>query len=582
MKAPKLIIGNPETTEDGASFSRFVLPFRYCLEPLGPNGTTLIYKGVDFIPSLGDRTFERLHYLTIETANVLFERARWFELSSDAKACLEPVTCDVPLVSGTFSVAMSRPRIVLFELPKSEKASQSSARDACPTADDLLATGFLLVDLYFPEQDDHQPPAIDDLLRLNELFRYCRVPFKGHTEKYGTTLNAFAFRYSLPVAPSDSNEGNAGKNERSSDVYHDRWANLLDYPLRLDDDGSLFRLFPGNWQLNAAKSQSNPLYGSGRDSRGWVIHADNRAFVWTCAVVPEGTFALQTEIGAPVAVAPHSLGHWVKLLNVDPPGGSAAETHATSSFEQTWAEVRTYRRWEHAGTAYGFTTHSGALMVGQGHYATNFADMYFDQTLLLLFLRATTFRFSESLSRLSADMRSRQGILAEELRERFDTLRREFALFTNLYQFPLVSNQQQGLELYTLARKSLDVDDLFREVQQEIESTHSYIELRDTQRQTQTTTLLSYIGAFGLALGLAMAFLGMNVIIPDFKRTGQPCGDWSCVGWWTLENVGLFAGVTLLAGALVWFCVKLTRSLLGYPPLAWRTLSALWANRRRR
>lgn len=192
-----------------------------------------------------------------------------------------------------------------------------------------------------------------------------------------------------------------------------------------------------------------------------------------------------------------------------------------------------------------------------------------------------TFRFSESLSRLSSDMRRHGDALPEPLRERFDELRRELALFTNLYQFPLVSNQQQGLELYSLARKWLDIDQLFREVQQEIESTHSYVELRDTQRLARATAILSYVGSVGLALGLAMAFLGMNVIIPDFKRIGEWCRDCSCVRSWALENLGWFAGVTGTSLVLVWFGIQLTRSLLGYPPMQWRTISALWANRRR-
>ncbi|MGH8613413.1 MAG: hypothetical protein ACREYF_15710 [Gammaproteobacteria bacterium] len=61
-------------------------------------------------------------------------------------------------------------------------------------------------------------------------------------------------------------------------------------------------------------------------------------------------------------------------------------------FEREWAKERTYRRWEEWGSYYGFNYHSGAML---GPPETNppfwrhFAEVYFDQVLLLLYLRVS-------------------------------------------------------------------------------------------------------------------------------------------------------------------------------------------------
>jgi hypothetical protein len=42
--------------------------------------------------------------------------------------------------------------------------------------------------------------------------------------------------------------------------------------------------------------------------------------------------------------------------------------------------------------------------------------------------------------------------------------------FSTLYQFPLLSTQQQSVEMYDLARRQMDIDALFRDVDKEIDA----------------------------------------------------------------------------------------------------------------
>jgi Mg2+ and Co2+ transporter CorA len=171
--------------------------------------------------------------------------------------------------------------------------------------------------------------------------------------------------------------------------------------------------------------------------------------------------------------------------------------------------------------------------------------MYFDMFLLLLYVRVTLFRFSTQLTVISKGARGQQGDNIEKWSEEFEKLRWQFALFTNLYQFPLISNQQQGLELYALARKCLDVDDLYKEVQSEVRSSHEFILQKQQQRQSETTTRLTMVATIGLALSIVLAFLSTDFGKREADSFAQLAYhseflNWRGVGWLALGGLSLF------------------------------------------
>ncbi len=527
-----VVAGDPETKEGGATFSRFVLPFKYRLKRVEkPAGGQWFEKDVSLDEKTG-RVYERLHYLTLETAGVLFRRASWFKFTGPSESFWIP-SCGDP--TRKVKVTRADLRIVLFEYSAPETPGEIDA--------DLLRTGFLLFDLHFTdpasiEENGHfAAPRFDDLLRLNELFRYWRRPYYEHQ-----------------LAPA---LGNLAACLSGNSAYHERWAAMLDLPI-VDGDRA-FELFPRKWGKEASQDAAHPArmfkeaLGDTGPRNSWVTYADNRTYVWTCAILDKGLNTLRLAFDAKAAPA-EALGHWVKLLNVDMPGPTPEASNSTREFETEWARERSQKRWEESGTVYGFTTHSGAMLAAPSvnpPLVRHFADMYFDQTLLLLYVRVTTFRFSEALSAISA--KARDGGAGNRKadnvwRSEFDRLRRDFALFTNLYQFPLVSNQQQGIELYSCARTGLDIDDLFKEVQQEINSTHDYFELLDTRQQMQTTTVMSLAGGFGLAVALAMTFLSMNML--KFTAVEWPLGRGTIgtAGEWLLLILTVAVSALLLFG----------------------------------
>ena len=480
----ELETGDPWNAENKpSSYSRFLLPFSYTLQKkrfLCCKKIPLHFKEVQ--PNKYDR--ERLLYFTAETANVLFRRAIWAEIDADL---WRDAKCGGPFLFQSVNrntvlpieICLAPPRLILFE-------GGAGNRSSHPT----LRHGFLILEAFFPDADPpcERYPCLDDLLEFNELFRYVDCPFPEHSEKFANALAEFPANYVTGGKIRDI------KGNKPFFCYKSRWLSLLQSPLLTEKKGC-FRLVPENRIPDEQDDRfiENHLACTGDNC---LPYADNRAFVWTAAIVKDGGSALAEQYKRKRAVArPWEFGHWCRLLNVDPPDKTSEGSHLVRAFEQKWAEERTYQRWAELGTWYGYSYHSGAMLadaLSEPPLWRYFGEMYFDQVLLLFYLRITLFAFSRELTRMN------QG--DSEQRDEFNLLRASFAKFTNLYQFPLISNQQQGLEMYKVARKSMDIDDLFKEVQEEISSTHEFLEMQANRRLGKMANILTGLAAI-IAVG---------------------------------------------------------------------------------
>lgn len=116
---------------------------------------------------------------------------------------------------GRIDVCMKPPVLVLFEWGKTDKAEN-----------DLLKTGFLIVELYFKNNAGNMSwpaPTLDDLLELNELFRYWHRPYERHEER---------FKLLFENTPLTFREDDViGQCNDSEAVYFRRWSSLLDLPI---------------------------------------------------------------------------------------------------------------------------------------------------------------------------------------------------------------------------------------------------------------------------------------------------------------------------------------------------------------
>lgn len=464
-----LIIGKPNLppNEKIATFTRFVLPFAFQLQ-----STPDVSDSANLFYTLNDKTdlsyIKRRKYFTRETADTLYEHGQWLSICDAwTQTAWGKAEITVTLREQQFKIGMLPPQIVLFELPEIKELETST----------ILQTGFLYVDVYFPEQQDNHP-QLDDLLVLNEFFRYFGIPYDAHAKIF---KNIFA---NVPIK-ADSNETIASLVELG--CYFERWANLLEIPIQFNNQ--YYQLFPKSWATAARDWMYNK--STDKNAEHWQIYADNRCYVWTVAFLAEGGEALKLEFElGKTTLDAKDYGHWIKLLNVDNPPfdfvsykyKTPNETHKSiSPFEREWAEQRTYKRWEQDGSWYGFCYHSAAILAPPISFIFSpSASYYFDTTILLLYIRMALFRFGRELSKAIQDHDEKAKM--EKLRQ----LRSEFSSFTVLYQFPLLSNQQQSIEMYEINRKFLDIDQFFDEIQKEVDNTHEFYELVEANNQAET------------------------------------------------------------------------------------------------
>jgi hypothetical protein len=467
---PPIICSLPEKREEPASFTRFMLPFSYKQEPWKGSKAGL----TPYVESFGvsaERMVARREYFTSDTGTVLFDRAKWLVLDQPGR------TCEVQGRNhAVLSLEMMPPRVVLLEWPgRDETGHVRLARE-------VMRTGFLLVDVRF--LSGKTAWQIEDVLAFNDAFRYWRKPWTGHDV---ADIGGYTYRDLVP-------------DYNASDPYFGRWAALLRHPVEID--GRTFALFPGaddgvGWFEEALHWQE---FSDGKP--GWIPYADNRTFVWSSVLLERGTKAIE---------GPEIDGIWIKLLNIDPPAGQLGEC---SQFEREWAHKRTYYRHAENGTLYGFSYHSGVLLGAKSGLpiARHFSDMYFDMVLLLFYLRVSCFRFSRELCAVSDHLPVGDYPDHDDYIEELRRLRLSFALFTNLYRFPLLSNLQQGLEMYEIAKPSLNIDGLYTEISDKIRAAHEYIEIQVAHKQNRAVINLTALAQFGLVLLLVLAFFSTTPV----------------------------------------------------------------------
>lgn len=490
-----------------ATYTRFILPFSYCPITNKSNEHEDYYPEDYYEEETELENIERRKkYLTYETADVLFNRARWFKFKS--KKHIHPLLIPFKshITNKIINIYIKPPTLVLFEYPEERKFC-----DKCKVKNDdfcqvdehnILRIGFLIVETYFSDINDS--PNIDDLLEFNEIFRYWQPYYKEHKREMQDR--------NIPIRFGSDETVNESCN--STDLYFERWSDLLDKPIKYRN--RYLGIIPHKWK-NEARD-----YISDKNSKspGWAFYSDNRTFVWTCAITEHGGDILRRYFAMPDA-KPWDFGHWIKLLNVDRPGKDFCETHKSTNFEKQWAEERTYKRWEEWGTFYGFNYQSGAMLgppMNDPPLWQHFQQMYFDQTLLLLYIRVATFRFCMELNKISGSAIDKGLRDNPKWRDKFQQIRWSFALFTNLYQFPSFSNQQQSIEMYSIARKYMDIDDLFRETKEEIDNCHEYLVASENIDYSKRMEYLNRIATIGLVISIAISFWGMNILIDDISK----------------------------------------------------------------
>jgi hypothetical protein len=184
----------------------------------------------------------------------------------------------------------------------------------------------------------------------------------------------------------------------------------------------------------------------------------------------------------------------------------------------------TYTRWSDYGTFYGVNRYSFVCLTGSLEHlkkpwvnaaflVNHMQTMYYKLCELCLVQRACIIRFSEEVAGISS-MKDNEKL---SLTDRIGNLYQQYMRFVNRIYFREVTAQEQGIELYNMLQRHMQIERNVKDLDNEIKELHSYITLIHEQKQSRNIELLTIIGSLFIMPTFIISFVGM-IIYPEYPR----------------------------------------------------------------
>jgi len=200
---------------------------------------------------------------------------------------------------------------------------------------------------------------------------------------------------------------------------------------------------------------------------------------------------------------------WYQYVFVD----NSDETCVNPEMFGNLLSEATYTRWSTYGTLYGISRYSFVCLANVSDFSVKLTKdiktMYYRMASLALAQRALALYYSREISQISKDLDEKKT-LTKELRKRVDELNRDYLRFVNNIYFREVTSQDQGIELYELMQKQMNIKRDEEGLSGEIEQLHNYIEMKNDDRRNEEMGCLTWIATLFLPATFVTGMFGMN------------------------------------------------------------------------
>ena len=195
---------------------------------------------------------------------------------------------------------------------------------------------------------------------------------------------------------------------------------------------------------------------------------------------------------------------WHELIFID--GKEASCTSETMLPELL--ENHTYNRWAGQATLFGISRYSFILLTKRGWFPenillTHLKTMYHQLVVLTLAQRASVLNFSKRVTEISK--------LEGEVANKISRLHKDFIRFINKMYFNEVTAQEQGIELYSMMLKTMNIKENVRDAENEINALHDFAELEQNKKTNRAVHMITLIGLYLLLPTFVTGFFGMNI-----------------------------------------------------------------------
>lgn len=170
----------------------------------------------------------------------------------------------------------------------------------------------------------------------------------------------------------------------------------------------------------------------------------------------------------------------------------------------------TNARWLKFGTLYGVTRYSIVALTDRGFgkdvLAMHMRTIYSRMFELAIIQNASLLRFSEEVVHVS-DLKEGDS---KNVAERIGSLYKEYIRFMNQAYFSNVTAQDQGIEIYSMMLKQLNLEAQVQELKNEISELYQYITLIIDQKRNRNGEDLNLLAAICLPATIIAGLFGMN------------------------------------------------------------------------
>jgi len=197
---------------------------------------------------------------------------------------------------------------------------------------------------------------------------------------------------------------------------------------------------------------------------------------------------------------------WYRYLFVD----GNYKTVQYRPMQEDLLQKATYPRWLGWGTLWGISRYSLVALStpeGRGLILPHAQYQYHQMAILILANYASLARFSDEVSEISETL-GKNG--AHEVAEEVASLYRYYIKFINNLHFREITFQDQGIEMYDIAKKQLGFDREVAQLDNEIAELHTYLEMGQEKERNRELDKITKIGAIFLPPSVMSGILGIN------------------------------------------------------------------------
>lgn len=351
------------------------------------------------------------------------------------------------------------------------------------------------------------PPFYKDVLTRTEMAE--SIAIKGLTNNEGGLYDDFLEYYSNPKAwkyskiisalLEDFNE-NLYENNSSVFCFRPRKVNKsLQYQMVIDD-----RMFVLSWYKN------NECIASAREEIAQCFE--------------DLTYYRNYQ---------NLQDYWYRFLFVD--GGKDATCQDVHMKKQLLLD-HTYTRWSGWNSLYGVTRYSMVYLTDE--YVPDYLLKYFETIYarmaeLVLMQRATVLTFSERVNMISNYDNNKKAD-REHAQKEVNKLCKDYIVFKNQFYFKEVTAQDQGIEMYDMLQKSLRLEEMVKDLDEDIQELYQYHSILEEQEGNRKAQKLNDIMSFFTPASCMAAVLAVG---GWHDRWCSNCDSWSGFGLMALASL---------------------------------------------